>query len=270
VDFLRMVYALNDVENLLLCLPDIADAMAGKSGNEADKKGWVYLRSMFHKWFSGSANPNPNESDEPFWVDWDWVMSYQRARAAYEEFISHESWMAGPHIMNEAARTSLANYLCNNGYMGEHRKTFDFISQPWPNWQEEYHTLKAVQALPFDDGLETALGAFTLRALAAGYTEKNGKGGYTVYVSRVAVFVHDVFNFEDDGGLNDSLGYWSCSELKGGYWWEPEAKEKYQELHDSSFRNFRDTFGCGGNFLVLSLPHTVEDFPGVRYECTCA
>jgi hypothetical protein len=113
------------------------------------------------------------------------------------------------------------------------------------------------------DGMMAALASFSLRALAAGWTEPDGKGGHIVRVTKVAVFVHDNFNFEGE----DYLGFWSC-EKKEAKMFSFDGDDV--EVGNALFRAFRNSTGRGGDFLVLSLPHPVENFPGVKYVYTCA
>ena len=71
--------SLTPKQELLFCLPDIAEAEAERQKSAPNKQGWLYLRDMFRKWFSGRANKNPDANPEPFWIDWNWLMSYWRA-----------------------------------------------------------------------------------------------------------------------------------------------------------------------------------------------
>ncbi|MDR2054354.1 MAG: hypothetical protein LBQ10_00555 [Desulfovibrio sp.] len=92
-----LLSGVDDLTKLLFCLPGIADNMASQAGNMADAQGWLYLRSMFQRWFGGRT-PTVGESGNPFWVDWDWVMSYARARADYNDFVSPEHTPGQPYI----------------------------------------------------------------------------------------------------------------------------------------------------------------------------
>ncbi|MDR2056138.1 MAG: DUF6402 family protein [Desulfovibrio sp.] len=266
-----LLSGVDDLTKLLFCLPDIADAMATRQPSAADAQGWLYLRSMFHHWFSGRTL-TAGESNDPFRVDWDWVMSYARARNMYRTFTRFEDDPHGadigtPGIVNGPALNKLGEILCRDGYMCDGPTDFDFIAAHWTEWEKAYHTLVPVPGLPFDDGLSTALGAFTFRALAAGYTEPDGKGGHSVHVTQIAVFVHDVFNFDEEGGLGiNALGAWSCEGLS----YIGTGGDGHTGLENADFRNFRNKYGRGGDFLVLSLPHIVENFSGVRYEYTCS
>ncbi|MDR3361315.1 MAG: DUF6402 family protein [Desulfovibrio sp.] len=261
-----LLSGVDDLTRLLFCLPDIADNMASQAGNAADAQGWLHLRSMFHHWFGGKAS-TASGATEPFWVDWDWIMRYARAFAAYVAFTMNVEQLPAEeqqanNIYNAAARDSLGRILCRDGYMRDGRTDFDFTVLPWTEWQAAYHTHIAVPRSGETDGLMAAMGAFTLRALAAGWTEPGGGGGHIVHVTKMAVFVHDVFNFEGD----EPLGYWSCEQLRADKFSFPGG----ERMHNATFREFRNSRKHGGDFLVLSLPHIVESFSGVRYVYTCA
>ena len=256
----------SELEKLLLCLPDIAAAevaRAGQKGNPADAQGWWYLREMFYHWFSGRGNDNADASTEPFWVDWDWVMSFERAELAYAEFTDLIPSVEA-QIMNYRARQQIGAILRRNGLLQNRRVDFDFTAAPWPEWRDKYHTLKVVPRRSFPDGLMVALASFSLRALAAGYCEPKLDGGHRIHINKVGVFVYDRFNFAEDGGmLADDLGYWSCEKLEGAKY---TGIGPYTYLENYMFRDFRKKYQKGGDFLVLSQPHIVENLKETTYD----
>ncbi len=259
----------NDRDKLLLCLPNIAEAMAGKAENAKDAQGWLYLQSMFHKWFSGKANTNL-ESVAPFWVDIDWILSFPRALLTYDKFITPLIPMTmDKNIANQAALEQLAIILCRNGYMTDKKKDFDFISLSWQEWEEKYHTLITVERNPLTDGLMVSMAGFTLRALAKGAVEPLGNQKYRIHVTDMAVFAHDGFQFaEDDSYYANNLGWWSCNALE----YTPtnlSSQQDFFKLTNEIFRNFSKKYNYGSNFLVLSMPKRVANFEGARYEFTC-
>ena len=97
---------LTERDRLLLCLPEIAEHEAARAHNHDDARGWMYLRSMLHKWFSGPGNANADASPSAFWVDWDWMMRYEQACDAYEALIKSK-------IFNIKARNQLGKILKN-------------------------------------------------------------------------------------------------------------------------------------------------------------
>lgn len=253
------------LHELLICLPAIAENMAGKADNADDAQGWLYLQSMFHHWFSGKSSKYGKEG-EPFWVEWEWVMQYDRAALAYAQFVDLVPSVE-QQIMNYQARQQLGKIVtrqpeCKALGEGEHWD-FDFISTSWTEWEDKYHTLKAVPRVSAYDGLMAALAGFTLRALAKGSVQYKGKGEYTITVCEIAVFVRDKFQFEEDvDAAANKLGYWNCEQLS----FSRVPFQGYGLLFNEMFRDFRNRSGNGGDFLVLSQPHLVENFSGARYD----
>lgn len=258
-------------DSLLLCLPNIAKAMADRQARPEDAQGWLYLHDMLQRWFSGAASTDADHCGTPFWVDWDWVMKFGRASARYTIFTEIPQQL-DPHVVNVPALIQLGKILCRKGYMDpEKRMDFDFTNLPWTEWEDVYHTLIAVPRSTAVDGSMAALAGFSLRALAAGYTVPDGKGGHVIHVQKIAVFVHDRFQFaKDKTPEENNLGWWSCSELDGGIYSEPIGNDgRYRNLWNEDFRNFATTHGFGKDFLVLSQPHVVADFMEHKYECIC-
>lgn len=262
----------SDVDKLILCLPEITAAMAERETTEADKQGWLYLHDMFERWLSSPANTDALRNPAPLRIGWQWAMSYLRAQAAYREFTSHD--LQEGTVYSQASMKSLATILCKNGYLDETKEetTFDLTTSDWKEWEKLYFTLYKVPyplSQPVErDGLYTALGAFTLRALAGGRVKNMGNGKWELTLEKVSVFVHDTFNFAADFfGETIGLGYWSCEKRDGARSDRPDAT--YLPLSNRVFRNFRDAYGRGGDFLVLSQPHPVENIRGTRYEFSC-
>lgn len=263
---LRHGETLPELIELMLCLPEIADAMANKATDYTDANGWLNLQSMFHHWFSQMPNEDPNASKEPYWIDWAWVMLFERAQTAYHSFTALEVTEEETHILNEAAKKQLAIILRRNGYMSDERKAFDFTVEPWQTWEDRYHSLRRVPRpyISNNDGLMATLGSFSLRALAKGHVQPNGHGGYIVHVTGMCVFVHDGFNFAEE--LSSELNYlgaWSCEKLNMAKL--AFSRPSYYSLENKDFRVFRLDYDFGGNFLVLSEPQRVVHFTGISY-----
>lgn len=257
------------LDKLLVCLPEIAAAMAERTKTFADRQGWLYLHEMFLKWFSGPANSNAENCKEPFWVDWNWVMGFPRIRHDYDEFVQPPplEMLHAPNVRNWYALESLGRILKREGFLTGGRSRFDFINAPWQQWEDLYYTLKKVNGLPplsqNPDGLTVALNAFSLRALASGSVEPLNNGNYLIKVEKIAVFVHDTFNFAEDI-VQDiyGFGYWSCRDHS----FSIDKKSDHTKLGNEDFRAFRSRYNNGENFLLLSSPHIVENFGGESYE----
>ncbi len=244
-----------EIDKLILCLPEIANAMAEKETNEDDKKGWLYLHDMFEKWLAGVANPDAERNTSPFWVDLDWALKYFRVEDAYDFLTSIAC------LSNAAAQQTLTSILRRDEKLiPEKGASFDYINTEWPHWKPDYFQQKQARGmLAFPpDGLMAAMGNFMLRALAKGTVVPMGQTGWSVKVEEVAIFIWDSFNFVGDA----SLGYWRCSPPSFKY--QPDSG--FESLDNENFRDFRNTFGKGNDFLVLSIPKNIDRFIGFEYE----
>lgn len=241
-------------DELLLCLPEIAEAEATRCTFSNDAEGWRYLKSMFHKWFSGQANEDAAANNEPFWVDWNWIMSYGRARMDYDGFC------APYRMFNVNGKNSLAAMLKKDGYLTDEYQEFDYISEDWRTWKKGYFQYFVVNNMltVIPDGLTAAMGAFTLRALARGNTEPLPEGGHRINVEALAVFVRDSFNFKGEY----PLGFWNCEQK----FFSMSFDEFSTYLYNTDFQDFRKRTGKGNDFLVLSPLHLVENFEGISYD----
>ena len=255
-------------DELLLCLPEIAEAEATRCTFSNDAEGWRYLKSMFHKWFSGPANEKAETNKEPFWVDWNWIMSYGRARMAYDGFCAPYRMFNVPGKDSLAAKLKEDDYLTDEyryfDYISPKRRHFDDISPDWQAWKKgsfQYYIVNNLLTV-IPDGLTAAMGAFSLRALARGNTEPLPEGGHRINVEALAVFVWDSFNFEG----SYPLGFWSCEEKKFAALL-PD-REGFRSLNNTDFEAFRVRTGKGNDFLVVSQLHLVENFEGISYDTT--
>ncbi len=229
-------------DDIFFCLPLIADAMGNKA-NEKDRIGWHYLRDMFYKWLAGEANDVPQNNPNPFWVDIDWVLSYFP-----EEFLSVNFPNAAK---NEKAIISLNNILAREGYFEKQNNEFDFVNNLWQEWERYYYQRVDIEEYQLVGiGIIAALETFTFRFLPKGKIEYLDENKYKIIVEQVAVFVHDVFNFEGDANLLfDTLGCWSCEEKDVSI---VPKNDTYKKMSNAKFRDFREHNKIGNDFLVLS------------------
>jgi len=243
-------------DDIFFCLPLIADAMGNKA-NEKDRIGWHYLRDMFYKWLAGEANDVPQNNPNPFWVDIDWVLRYFP-----KEFLTITFPL---NATTARAIDSLNTILAREGYFEEKNKKFDFINSPWQEWEKYYYQRFDVEERHLVEiGIIAALETFTFRFLSKGKIEYLDENKYKIIVEQVAVFVHDVFNFEGKGTLFfDYLGYWSCEEkdVSG-----VPKNNRYEAMNNAKFREFREYNKIGNDFLVLSHPKIIDNFIEYIYD----
>lgn len=246
-----------ELDRLLVCLPEIAAAMAERTKNSADRQGWLYLHEMFLKWFSGPANSNAENCDEPLWIDWDWLMRQEEARSLYTKLKET--------ILNENARRALARMLLRDGKFTKQREIFDYTAADPRQWAKAQHQFArgggySPELLVNMTGLFVALGEFSMYGFARGYVEPLPDGRHRIHVTGASAALHDTFNF--DG--NQYLGLWNCFDKK----FEgilPDSDDALM-LENGDFRSFREKYGYGGNFLVITEPHDIENFEEEYYD----
>ena len=247
-------------DDIFFCLPLIADAMGNKA-NEKDRIGWHYLRDMFYKWLAGKANDVPQNNPNPFWVDIDWVLRYFP-----KEFLTITFPLKAK---TDKAIRSLNIILAREGYFEKRNKEFDFINSPWQEWEKYYYQRFDVEERHLVEiGIIAALATFTFRFLPKGKIEYLGENQYKVTLEQVAIFVHDLFNFDGAAtSWGDFLGYWSCEEKNVKY--ESITKdETYIRMSDARFRDFREYNKIGNDFLVLSKTKLIDNFYTHTYTYT--
>lgn len=260
----------SDIDRLIVCLPEIAASMAEKETNQLDGKGWIYLHDMFQKWLAGVANSDAASSFEAETVDWKWLMSFQRSYARYFELVQPE------YLFSKNAKELLAERLKSSGKFTEHEENFDYIGTSFKAWPLSYFQSISVPRQQFPDvgssvvegtsikadGLMVAMGSFMLYALARGRViplgEKAGEKYYKIIIAEVGIVAVDRLNFEG----TQSYRYWRC---------EPPAfsylnKDGFQELTNEAFNNFRNKYGRGYDFSVISGPELLDMNQDVTYE----
>ena len=243
--------SLTPTDSLLLCLPAIAGAEALGQTTWQDTQGWLHLQTMFYKWFGGTANDDALKNPDPYWVDWEWLLSFDRIYRYLME--------AREKILNDAAKEQLGENLKRDKKLTDKLELFNYEKEKWTQWQRGYHTYVAVgeSAMIPVDGLTAAMGTFVLRALAHGYTYPNEEGpGHVIVVEGISLYVYDVFNFKDEA----NLGFWDC-ETKNFNGYIPIGIL----LTNKDFRSFRDKYNTGNDFLVLSMPMPVDTFEEQSY-----
>ena len=266
-------------DKLLLCLPDIAKAEAERESG-IDRQGWLYLRSMFHRWFPGQASDDAHADCLPFLVDLGWVMSFSRARQSYGEFTDRNMSSDLYNIYNAESRRRIGKFLQEDKKLPEQGTTpFDYTAfnpteydhkegrcrQVWHDRSVNFRAVAAQQMPEFGfpgvvrpDGLQVALAGFHLGALAKGYAERNANGGHTIHVTGCSVFAYDTFSFERDARYR----YWNCEEKGFSYFSWPG----WTELTAADLRSFRLRHGKGKNFVVLSGLLPVADYQEMPYD----
>jgi hypothetical protein len=173
---------------------------------------------------------------------------------------------AAHNIDNQKGRKQLGDFLQRDGKLISGSNPFDYTGEEWlpRQWRlRAFNYYPIARNLVLVDGLQAAMGAFNLRALAKGYSEPT-QGGYMIHVTEVYVFVQDTFAFTAD----EPFLFWSCAEKELVRWydfWILLHPDSYRWLSGTDFISFRQRHGRGGDFPVISSLHKVENFEGKPY-----
>ena len=241
-----------ELEDILLYTPEIAQNVSENKENKNDKIGWHYLSLMLRRWFLGNAysiDKQPQDltlPSEPFFIDIDWLLSYDYAKDELLKFVyPYSSNLLNDKTKNEIVKILKRSPVWNTG--GE----FDFTKSEWHELEKNYFTYYAVNENPTIelDGLLASLAGFTFRALASGKITLNSDSSRTILIDKIGIFAHDTFNFEIDSFFfNNELAYWSKIDVDvKTYPWS-----NYINLDNWDFQNFRKKYKKGMDFLVLS------------------
>lgn len=236
-----------DMDRLLLCIPSIAEAEAGRN-TEPDATGWLHLADFLRKWFVGAPSSDKT-ARRPSFVGWDWLQGYSSFAAKIAEIEAQAS------LESSAAKALLATRIQA------------LAPDVWASGGEFDHTAVAIEKAhdyyfqslaekwiwPPIDGLDASLGRYALFALARGRVDVDGDSR-VITVSGASVFVRDNFDFE---GFYP-LGQWDCD--TGIF----DGVVPYN-VDNGDFRNFRQRNGVGGDFYVYAAPRNVDGFTEYVY-----
>ncbi|XPV75529.1 MAG: phage baseplate assembly protein V [Desulfovibrio sp.] len=241
-------------DRLLLCIPDIAEAEAGRK-SEPDRTGWLHLADFIRKWFTGTPSNNKKTRNLSY-VSWEWLLQYSRVQEAWSSLTDHKN------LFSEKSCSDLTKILQEDGLFTSSRQHFDYITIPVSELTHGYFQRvdRKFSLSSGIDGLYASLGEFSIRVCGAGYTEPVS-GGHRVVVERVAFHILDGFDFEvnPDSLIPQYLGGWDCTHktFNTSLPWN---------VQNRTFREFRNRHGAGGDFYVCALPREVDRFQEYAYE----
>jgi hypothetical protein len=278
-------------------MPEMAAAEA-ELANDVNQQGWLYLEEMLYKWrnkpeyviSAGEAGKFDNGGQEPYMVEWEWLMKYARFREAVAGLIERANLDpdSGPlveeYLFSPAACAKLVKVLRKGGD--------DEFLLPKPEdelWltggtfnhsalsrdKQRRHAFQNKSASPSllkalapgapakPDGLYAVLGRFTVYALVQGEL-RIADDIRRVTVHRVFAFIHDGFDFSGE----QWLGNWECSRHFRGFasvdaLQEARGEEKGRppnlpsRLDNKAYREFRRRSGFGCDFRTMCAPHLV-------------
>ena len=215
-------------------------------------------RELMETWLLRPAAQYPNYSSpvEGF-VTMDWVLGFERARAAYDQMIKDKLWDT------PAARVEIANWLKRAHFLEEFpgTQTFGDLSQPVRVLDFHQINYRPVSGYQFIDDLAAALGAFTFYLVVAGSVSfsnvdpqapwQQRRLGHDVTIDEVGIYVRDSYDFEGD----QFLGWWAYPDDSGRFpngYVSAMPFDGGELVTNEDFKKFRRRTGKGGDFLIFS------------------
>lgn len=254
---------LTEYDEVILSTPDICRNMASNCvGFEAE--AWSCLEKLLKIWISGQAyiltNAYIENGQAPIveWsLDWDWYLSYQRTKTAYEALVSRALSSAGESLLVQRLQR-MPEYGSGQDFV------FDFSQKPSNEWQQWYINSIRLEKQPIygADGINIVLSAHMIKVLPAGYVHFETDGSKTIFVDKLYAYVQDLFNFENDYPF-DNLGFWNKKDKLFKHFdvvLEPFFWQSYYNLNSDRFNEFREKYGRGQDFILHSELRECPEF----------
>jgi hypothetical protein len=236
--------------------------------------GWFRAEQLQRVWLTGWKNQLAGQQKDAqgtegqlridtTTIKMDWVLSFARAKAAYDSIFREEIYLSN------AAQILLSNRMAAN-FSGKSMIIGTGMS-PGQHLESEYINHKSLGGSDYDyyslDDLTGALGAFSFFVLPRGRAVSAGDEGIEVTITSVGVYVRDSFDFNG----SQELGHWQLPHHVhapiGGYLLprgsdeirNPNAKFR---VTNEDYRRYRDKTGMGGDFIIYSdIKETVLKAP---------
>lgn len=252
-----------DVDEIILATPEICKNMSDNSVG-FDSEAWSCLERLLKIWLTGQeyiiTNAYIENGQAPIveWsLDWDWYLSYQRTKSAYEDLVSRALSSAGESLLVQRLQRML-EYSLGQDFV------FDFSQKPSNEWQQWYINSSRLEKNPLygTDGINVVLSAHMIKVLPAGYVHFETDGSKTIFVDKLYAYVQDLFNFENDYPF-DNLGYWNKKDKKFKHLdvaFEIFDRDSYYNLNSDSFNEFREKYGKGQDFILYSKLRECPEF----------
>lgn len=251
-------------DEVILAVPEIASAIASKL-DSTNAKGWELLSKGYSKWLSGDAYVINKEDQQAGTVDiyqddlWDWAYGYERFFVAYQNFI--QGGIFTKKGIAELVNTIKKKY--KEPWDNKSSFTFSFTDEPAANWEKYYFNLTSVAGYGitpslYPDGLCAAFAGHTIRALADGSVEYDtANSEYKITITKVCLYIHDLFSFNES---EQDYFYWSKEkkDFSTGF----SKDDTYYNLSNSLINAFRNRYGKGKDFVMLSKLHEVSELAG--------
>jgi hypothetical protein len=207
-------------------------------------RGLLNGAALMDRWFAGapSAAPIYGPPDTQTIRMSSWVLTFPRARAAYDQLMRERIWA------NAAAKKEIATLLRGKGMLSSVPQTRPFgnLSRPVPHLDSDYVNFRVVSFGLFNlDDMAAALGNFAFRVVVAGCVAPVPKTSkFQVTISEVGVYIRDSYDFNG----SQFLGFWDDKKNTVSMA-NPLAGTA---VSNDDFRTWRAANSKGVDFLVYS------------------
>ena len=211
------------------------------------RKKWIEGATLLEKWFKGAPNDDPYKGNpDTTTVKMDWVLGFDVAKGVYDRMFEDKVWL------NKAAKLEIIKWLKKNKKFTKRSERFGDFTRPLLVLENnDYIQYKSVKQpkLSSLNGLSAALANFNFRVVIRGIVVPDAAANnYDVYIYDVGIFVCDPFDFNDDEGEDQDLGWWNDQNDKV----QVGPHRGAMHVTNGSFRKWRQMHGRGGDFLVFS------------------
>jgi len=202
---------------------------------------WNVGADLLEKWFENPINSDPyagTPDTSTLKMD-NWVLTFPRVKHIYDKMFADKIWL------NEKAQPVIVKMLKEQGKLGPNPTEFGDFSKPLPEIDKDYMQYRRVGSVFWDpmDDLFAALGRLTLRMGIKGFVQPLTKGGHTIHIREIGVYVRDSYDFNGP----QHLGYWNIAKNYGGRNFFRGTKVRNADFREWQARNKK-----GGDFLVFS------------------
>lgn len=240
--------------------------------------GWKNAVAFQERWFRAPAEDNYKRNPVDNSLTMDWVLSFERAKAKYNEILEQGVWRT-PNAINalfDQITQMLQDGTENGGIvlptadnkevifgsfrsdLITHQDTGEDEPRQTPHYhryQYQFHKLVQPKSSDYLDDLYGTLGDFNFNIAPIGILKYQGENNYRVKLEKIIIYIGDDFTYN---GSQD-LGFWNIKDNKV----DLSSFISGELIGDESYRNWRANHNRGGDFYVFSRDFKVEK---VSYE----
>ncbi len=242
--------------------------------------GWPVAATLMERWFSGAAfeMPNATKSGKRRLVDLNspqldegtvtmqWALGFARVQTALSAL--QAQWNSTAGIQRLQGRATLQS-------MGRAQPwRFGNLNQPASVLDHacQVNRLKVGRfGDPMDD-FYAAMGEATLKVAVSGKVTPKGSGHAAIAIDKLAFYLRDSYDFNDDSFPSQPLGFWGPGGVNlfprsllaipvTEQWMHADAADAGKQsylVQNQHFRQWRALYGLGGDFMVVSDVHRVR------------